>query len=62
MAFHILKRAYQENHIQPGDTIAEATSGDTGISFAAIGCHITKRSRSRQPETRSTCASRFVLE
>ena len=22
MAFHILKRAYQEGHIQPGDTIA----------------------------------------
>lgn len=37
MAFHILKRAYQEAHLQPGDTIAEATSGNTGISFAAIG-------------------------
>ncbi len=37
MAFHILKRAYQEGRIQPGDTIAEATSGNTGISFAAIG-------------------------
>jgi len=37
MAFHILKRAYQKGHIQPGDTIAEATSGNTGISFAAIG-------------------------
>ncbi len=37
MAFHILKRAYQEGHIQTGDTIAEATSGNTGISFAAIG-------------------------
>ncbi len=37
MAFHILKRAYQQGHIQPGDTIAEATSGNTGISFAAIG-------------------------
>lgn len=37
MAFHILKRAYQENHIKAGDTIAEATSGNTGISFAAIG-------------------------
>lgn len=37
MAFHILKRAYQEERIQPGDTIAEATSGNTGISFAAIG-------------------------
>ena len=37
MAFHILKKAYQERHIKPGDTIAEATSGNTGISFAAIG-------------------------
>jgi cysteine synthase A len=37
MAFHILKRAYQENRIQAGDMIAEATSGNTGISFAAIG-------------------------
>ena len=37
MAFHILKRAYQKNHIKPGDTITEATSGNTGISFAAIG-------------------------
>lgn len=37
MAFHILKKAYQEGRIQPGDTIAEATSGNTGISLAAIG-------------------------
>ena len=37
MAFHILKKAYREGRIQPGDTIVEATSGNTGISFAAIG-------------------------
>jgi cysteine synthase len=37
MAFHILRKAYQEGKIQPGDTIAEATSGNTGIWFAAIG-------------------------
>jgi len=37
MAFHILKTAYAEGRIHPGDTIAEATSGNTGISFAAIG-------------------------
>jgi len=37
MAFHILKKAYQEERLHPGDTIAEATSGNTGISFAAIG-------------------------
>src|ERR1041384_5040436 len=37
MAYHILKRAYQDELIEPGDTIVEATSGNTGISFAAIG-------------------------
>jgi cysteine synthase A len=37
MAYHILARAYEEGLIHPGDTIAEATSGNTGISFAAIG-------------------------
>ena len=37
MAFHILKKAYEDGRIQRGDTIVEATSGNTGISFAAIG-------------------------
>lgn len=37
MAFHILKKAYLDGRIQSGDTIAEATSGNTGISLAAIG-------------------------
>jgi cysteine synthase A len=37
MAFHILKRAYGEGRIECGDTIVEATSGNTGISLAAIG-------------------------
>jgi cysteine synthase A len=37
MAFHILKKAYEEDRIEPGDTIAEVTSGNTGIAFAAIG-------------------------
>ena len=37
MALHILRKAYEEGRIQPGDTIAEATSGNTGISFAALG-------------------------
>ncbi len=37
MALHILERAYARGDIQPGDTIVEATSGNTGISFAAIG-------------------------
>jgi cysteine synthase A len=37
MAFHILKKAYQQGLIKAGDTIVEATSGNTGISFSAIG-------------------------
>jgi cysteine synthase len=37
MALHLLRRAYAEGLIAPGDTIAEATSGNTGISFAAVG-------------------------
>jgi cysteine synthase A len=37
MALHILAKAYEIGAIQSGDTIAEATSGNTGISFAAIG-------------------------
>jgi cysteine synthase A len=37
MALHILRSAYSSGQIQPGNTIAEATSGNTGISFAALG-------------------------
>ena len=37
MALHILKEAGRSGQLHPGDTIAEATSGNTGISFAAIG-------------------------
>ncbi len=37
MALHILRRAYLDGSLNPGDTIVEATSGNTGISFAAIG-------------------------
>ena len=37
MAFHILRSAYRDGQIRKGDVIAEATSGNTGISFAAIG-------------------------
>ncbi|MCB9284737.1 MAG: cysteine synthase family protein [Lewinellaceae bacterium] len=37
MALSILERAYEKGAIQPGDKIVEATSGNTGIAFAAIG-------------------------
>ena len=37
MALHILSRAYETGEIAAGAVIAEASSGNTGISFAAIG-------------------------
>lgn len=37
VALHILRRAYEKSTIAAGDRIIEATSGNTGISFCAIG-------------------------
>ena len=37
MALHILREAYATGAIRRGDTIVEATSGNTGIAFAALG-------------------------
>ncbi|MBF0500279.1 MAG: cysteine synthase family protein [Candidatus Riflebacteria bacterium] len=37
MALYILEQAYARGVLKPGDLIAEATSGNTGIAFSAIG-------------------------
>ena len=37
MALHIIKKAYEKGTLKKGDSIAEATSGNTGIAFSAIG-------------------------
>jgi cysteine synthase A len=37
MALHIIRRADAEGRVAPGDTIAEATSGNTGIALACVG-------------------------
>jgi cysteine synthase A len=37
MALHVLRCAYERGALAPGGRIVEATSGNTGISFAAIG-------------------------
>jgi cysteine synthase A len=37
MALHIIQKGYKKGLLKPGYTIIEATSGNTGISFAAIG-------------------------
>jgi len=40
MALHCLKRAYQSGEIKEGYTIAETTSGNTGIAFCAQGRYL----------------------
>jgi cysteine synthase len=37
MALYIMKEAYERNVIKPGFRVIEATSGNTGISFSAVG-------------------------
>ena len=37
MAYHILRSAIESGDLEPGGRIIEATSGNAGISFAAIG-------------------------
>lgn len=37
MALSILSRAYRTGALKPGDTIAEATSGNAGIALTALG-------------------------
>jgi len=40
MAIQIIKAAYMLSSVSPGDTIVEATSGNTGIAFAAMGAYL----------------------
>ncbi|MBD7910711.1 MULTISPECIES: cysteine synthase family protein [Clostridium] len=40
MALYILKKAYNKAHIKNNYTIIEATSGNAGISFSAIGTYL----------------------
>lgn len=50
MALHILRRAQQRGELRPGAFIAEATSGNTGISFSAIGRALGHRVRIYMPD------------
>ena len=40
MALQIIKAAYKIGALKPGDTIVEATSGNTGIAFAEMGAFL----------------------
>src|ERR1700744_5050017 len=50
MALHILRKATENGQLEPGDLIAEATSGNTGISLAAIGRALGHRVRIFMPD------------
>jgi cysteine synthase A len=50
IAFHILKKAYEKGEIKEGNTIVEATSGNTGISFAALGRALGNKVRIYMPD------------
>jgi cysteine synthase A len=50
MALYILEKAYKEGRIKPGDTIVEATSGNTGIAFSAIGRALGHKVRIIMPD------------
>jgi cysteine synthase A len=37
IALYIIKESYRKGDLKPGDEIVEATSGNTGVSFSAVG-------------------------
>lgn len=50
IALYILKKAYYENRLKKDHTILEATSGNTGISFAAIGKYLGNKVEIYMPD------------
>ncbi len=50
IAIYILKKAYAKGAIKTGDTIVEATSGNTGIAFAALGRALGHKVRIYMPD------------
>lgn len=50
MALYILRQAMARGELKPGDTIAEATSGNTGISLSALGRALGHRVRIYMPD------------
>ncbi|MDO5149270.1 MAG: cysteine synthase family protein [Oscillospiraceae bacterium] len=50
VAWYIMKKAYEQGKVKPGDTIIEATSGNTGIAFSAIGRNLGHRVKIFMPD------------
>ncbi|MDR1835119.1 MAG: PLP-dependent cysteine synthase family protein [Fusobacteriaceae bacterium] len=60
MAYYILKRAYMDGNILPGDEICEATSGNTGIAFTAIGSFLGHKVNIYMPDWMSVERIRLI--
>tara|TARA_R110000824_G_scaffold309810_2_gene497136 strand:+ start:622 stop:1617 length:996 start_codon:yes stop_codon:yes gene_type:complete len=60
MALHILEGGYITGQLDPGDTIVEATSGNTGISFAAMGAYLGHPVQIYMPSWLSTERKRLL--
>jgi len=60
MAIHILEAGYITGQLQPGNTIVEATSGNTGISFAAMGAYLGHPVQIYMPSWLSTERKRLI--
>ncbi len=50
MALHIIKKSYEDGSLKKGDVIAEATSGNTGIAFSAIGASLGHKVKIFMPD------------
>lgn len=59
IVLHMMKQLYDEGKIMEGDTIAEATSGNTGISIAAMGAYLGNPVKIFMPDW--MCRERLVL-
>jgi len=54
VAYYIMKKAYEQGRVKPGDTIVEATSGNTGIAFSAIGRNLGNNVKIFMPDWMSS--------
>lgn len=59
IVLHIMKQFYDDGTIKEGDTIVEATSGNTGISISAIGAYLGNPVKIFMPDW--MCRERLIL-
>lgn len=50
VAFYIMKKAYESGAVDENSVIAEATSGNTGIAFSAVGAYLGNKVRIFMPD------------